>query len=122
MIIQLNPPIEVKTPLGKGWALLVIDYSININSIWVVSLNSNGQIKHFESNDIFVVENPMLGHKKNVMELPAKYKIGETVTVGETTGSIEHIRFTDSKVYYGVLVEVPSDLINPPADSGSEGE
>lgn len=61
MILQLSPPIQVHTPIGNGWALLIIDYSININTVWVVRLDADGQIKHFESNDIKVSGNPMLG-------------------------------------------------------------
>ena len=60
MIFQLNPPIEVETPLGKGWCLFLFDYGLNINSIWLVRLNGRGEVKHFESNDIFVIENQML--------------------------------------------------------------
>lgn len=60
MILQLNPPIEVTTPLGHGWALLIIDYNININSIWVVRLDDGGKVKHFDSNDITIPDNPML--------------------------------------------------------------
>ena len=56
-MLQLNPPIPVKTPLGDGWALIVIDYGPNFNTVWTVSLKENGQIKHFESNDIKVEKN-----------------------------------------------------------------
>lgn len=59
-IIQLNPQIEVNTPLGKGWAYLVVDYGLMIDSIWVVRLNGDGQIKHFDANDIKIIGNPML--------------------------------------------------------------
>ena len=64
MILQLNPPIEVITPLGKGWCLFLIDYSININSVWLVRIDNDGAVKHFESNDIKIVGNPMLGQEK----------------------------------------------------------
>lgn len=64
MILQLNPPIQVKTPLGNGLALFIIDYSININTVWVVRLDDNGTVKHLDSNDIFVRDNPMLGQNK----------------------------------------------------------
>jgi len=60
MMLQLNPPIEVETPLGHGWCLVVIDYGININTIWLVRLD-NGEVKHFDSNDIKISKNPMLG-------------------------------------------------------------
>ena len=52
MMLQLNPPIPVETPLGEGWAHLVIDYSLDFNSVWVVFLSDSGMIKHFDSNDL----------------------------------------------------------------------
>lgn len=63
-ILQLNPQIEVITPLGNGWAFFIIDYGLNINSIWVVRLDKEGIVKHVESNDIRIAANPMLGQKK----------------------------------------------------------
>lgn len=61
MITQLEPQIYVKTPLGFGWCYLIIDYGLNINTIWVVRLDASGWVKHFESNDIQIEGNPMLG-------------------------------------------------------------
>jgi hypothetical protein len=63
MILQLSPPIEVKTPLGYGWCIFIIDYSININTIWVVRLK-DGIVKHFDANDILVQGNEMLKQEK----------------------------------------------------------
>jgi hypothetical protein len=60
-LIQCNPQIEVLTPLGRGWTFFIIDYGLNINSIWVVRLNKTGEVKHIESNDIKIEGNPMLG-------------------------------------------------------------
>lgn len=57
MIIQLNPEIWVDTPLGRGLALLVIDYGLGHNTCWVVALQEDGQVKHFDSNDIKVIKN-----------------------------------------------------------------
>lgn len=51
MIHQLNPTIDVHTPLGDGEAIMVIDYGININTVWVVRLEK-GVIKHFYSDDV----------------------------------------------------------------------
>ncbi len=59
-ILQLNPHIKVQTPLGDGWAWFIIDYSIEINTIWVVRLDKLGNVKHFDSNDIIIDANPML--------------------------------------------------------------
>ena len=60
MILQLNPPIRVKTPLGFGWALLIFDYDININSVWGVRIDGKGDFKHFDSDTVQVEGNPML--------------------------------------------------------------
>lgn len=61
MMLQLNPPLWVMTPLGEGFALLVIDYGPYLNSIWVVHLFADGQLVHIESNDIRVMGNDMYG-------------------------------------------------------------
>lgn len=61
MILQLNPEIWVETPLGQGLALMVIDYGLGHNTCWVVSLKEDGQIKHFDSNDVKVLKNYTYG-------------------------------------------------------------
>lgn len=60
MILQLNPQIFVKTPLGKGYAFFIIDYAPWMNSCWIVRLNGTGKVKHFDSNDIQINGNPTL--------------------------------------------------------------
>jgi len=60
-MIQLNPPIPVRTPLGDGWAHIVIDYGPEFNTVWVVALHDMGTIKHFDSNDLRVDGNPTFG-------------------------------------------------------------
>lgn len=60
-IIQLNPQIQVHTPLGNGWCYLILDYDLQINTIWVVRLDSDGQVRHFDANDIKISGNPMMG-------------------------------------------------------------
>lgn len=56
-ILQLNPPIWVQTPLGEGWALMIIDYGVDWNTCWVVGLHKGGKVKHFDANDIRICEN-----------------------------------------------------------------
>jgi hypothetical protein len=56
-IAQLDPCIFVYTPMGRGRALLIIDYGMDINTCWVVHLIKSGQVKHFNSNDIRLQEN-----------------------------------------------------------------
>jgi hypothetical protein len=61
MIIQLNPAILVETPLGTGQALFVIDYGMHQNTCWVVALQKNGVVKHFDCNDIIIATNYTYG-------------------------------------------------------------
>ncbi len=61
MLLQLTPSIPVYTKLGKGRALLVIDYGMDHNSCWVVALDRTGIIKHLDSNDVVLQENETFG-------------------------------------------------------------
>lgn len=58
MIHRVQPPIHVKTPLGEGWTLFLIDYGHDWNTVWVVNLFESGKVKHFDANDIRVDGNP----------------------------------------------------------------
>lgn len=62
MILQLNPTISVYCKEhGDGEALFIIDYGVNVNTVWVVRFKG-GIIKHFYSDDIRVYDNPMNGN------------------------------------------------------------
>jgi len=60
MMLQLNPTIDVKTPLGDGEAFFIVDYGVNVNTVWVCRM-SGGEVKHFYSDDIRIYDNPMNG-------------------------------------------------------------
>jgi hypothetical protein len=57
MILQMNPSILVETPLGRGHALFIIDYGMHQNTCWVVALQKDGVVKHFDCNDIIIATN-----------------------------------------------------------------
>lgn len=61
MMLQLNPPIWVQTPLGEGDALVLIDYGPSLNTVWLVHLFDDGRAMHFDSSDIRVMGNLMYG-------------------------------------------------------------
>jgi hypothetical protein len=61
MILQLNPSIMVETPLGTGHAIFIIDYGMHQNTCWVVALQKDGVIKHFDCNDIILSTNYTYG-------------------------------------------------------------
>jgi hypothetical protein len=62
MILQLCPPIPVETPHGEGMAIMVLDYGLQWNTMWVVVLRSDRSIKHYDSNDIKLSKNFTIGY------------------------------------------------------------
>jgi hypothetical protein len=63
MILQLNPQINIHTPLGEAHAFFIIDYGPWVNSVWVARLCGSGEVKHFDTNDIRIEGNPTLDEK-----------------------------------------------------------
>lgn len=66
MITQLNPPIPVVTPDGKGMAHMVIDYGIEHDLIWVV-FQANGECWCWGNTEIRAQNNVTIG-RGNKME------------------------------------------------------
>lgn len=61
MITQLNPPIPVSTPKGKGLAHLVIDYGCEHHLIWVCFIDATGECWSFPNPEIRAHSNPTMG-------------------------------------------------------------
>lgn len=71
MMLQLNPTISVKTPKGDAEAIIIIDYGVNVNSVWLCRMKG-GKVLHFYSDDILMYDNPMNGNGWDVEdELPS---------------------------------------------------
>jgi len=60
MMLQLNPPLEVETPKGRGYAEILIDYGLESDLYFVCILN-NGEIWTFKNIDIRVTKNITAG-------------------------------------------------------------
>ena len=45
MLVQLNPPLHMETPKGKGWAHFCIDYGPEAHLMWVVFMDADGACK-----------------------------------------------------------------------------
>jgi hypothetical protein len=73
MIHEFNTPIPVHTPHGKGQAFLLIDYGLNVNTVWVVRLKG-GKVKHYDSNDVRIYDNPMNGNDYD-LKLPENWQL-----------------------------------------------
>lgn len=72
MIHEFATKIPVHTPHGEGQAILVIDYGLDVNTVWLVRL-AGGKIKHYYSEDIRVYDNPMNGSHYDV-DIPEGWK------------------------------------------------
>ena len=55
----------VETPLGTGMAIFIIDYGMHQNTCWIVALEKNGIIKHFDCNDVIMSTNYTYGVNLN---------------------------------------------------------
>ena len=60
-MLQLNPPLPVITPKGKGWAHIVIDYSQEHDLLWVVFVDETGECWTFPNRDVRNQGNVSLG-------------------------------------------------------------
>jgi hypothetical protein len=57
IIHEIKQVMWVTTPHGDGLALFLIDYGIHENTIWVVSLEEDGAVKHYNSEQIKLCKN-----------------------------------------------------------------
>jgi hypothetical protein len=61
MITQLNPPIPVRTPYGKGMAQMVIDYGVEHDLLWIVFQNDTGECWSWSNKNIRAQNNVTIG-------------------------------------------------------------
>lgn len=64
MITQLDPPIPLSTPKGKGMAWAVIDYGMEHNLMWVVAIDSTGEVWTFCNPEVRAQKNITIGRKQ----------------------------------------------------------
>jgi hypothetical protein len=63
-MMQLNPPLPVITPKGKGLAQILIDYGAEHDLIWVV-FQLNGECWCWRNQDIRADNNVTFGRGPN---------------------------------------------------------
>ena len=73
-MLQLNPPIPVNTPKGKGWAHILIDYSQEHDLLWVVFLDETGECWTLPNRDIRIQSNLSLGRREREKNLEQSHK------------------------------------------------
>lgn len=64
MILQLNPSMPVKTPLGAGMAIGWIDYGPEHDLIWIVIDNNTRECWCINNKDIRFGSNETYGRKR----------------------------------------------------------
>ena len=63
-LLQLDPPIPMRTPKGEGLATLVIDYGPDYDLLWTVIVTKGehaGEIWTYPNTQVRGVENASLG-------------------------------------------------------------
>lgn len=81
IMYQLPNPIDVSTPKGDGTAIIIIDYGIDVNTVWVVRF-PGGAVLHILSDDIRVYGNPMYGKGWDT-EIPDTWKPAQSLSRDE---------------------------------------
>lgn len=71
-LLELSEGWTVHTPLGKGTALIISTPAYLGNSVVYVKLE-NGEMKHFDSNDIRIYGSPTYGEDL-VPQIPVEWK------------------------------------------------
>lgn len=63
VILTLEPPIELDTPRGRGWAIIFRDYGHDIDDLWTVVINDTGEIWTFRNPEVRAVANVTFGRR-----------------------------------------------------------
>lgn len=64
MITQLNPPLQMSTPKGDGWAHFVIDYGPEAQLMWVVFMDADGACWTIPNPEVRMYANWTLGRRR----------------------------------------------------------
>ncbi len=70
MLLQLNPPLPLETPKGKGYAHIVIDYGPEMDLIWIVFIDASRECWAYSNREIRLQPNITLGRPNKL--LPAE--------------------------------------------------
>ena len=79
MLVQLNPPLHMETPKGKGWAHFCIDYGPETHLLWVVFMDADGACWTVPNPEIRLSPNWSMGrrpseHQPKEQEKAARFR------------------------------------------------
>ncbi len=60
-MLQLNPPIPLETPRGRGFAHLVLDYGQEFDLLWTVFIDATGESWTFRNPEVRLQPNATMG-------------------------------------------------------------
>jgi hypothetical protein len=84
-LLQLNPPIPMKTPRGEGLAVMVIDYGPDFDLWWTVILSKGdhaGEIWTYANPEVRGVTNITLGRPAVPTPTRAAADVSHVTTAG----------------------------------------
>jgi hypothetical protein len=64
-ILQLNPPIPIFCPKGKGIAYFLIDYDIDYDLMWTIAIDETGEFWTYKNPEVRAINNITLGRVLN---------------------------------------------------------
>lgn len=64
MLTQLNPPLHMETPKGRGLAHFVIDYGPESDLLWVIFMDADGACWTVPNPEIRLTYNWSMGRRK----------------------------------------------------------
>ena len=65
MILQIDPPLPLETPKGKGLAHFLIDYGVEYHLMWVVFMDESRECWTVPNPEVRIQSNWSLGRRKN---------------------------------------------------------
>jgi hypothetical protein len=70
MMLQLNPPIPLRTSRGKGVAHFVVDYGVDFDLYWVVFLDESGECWTLNNREVRAVDNITFHRRPTQRDIP----------------------------------------------------
>jgi len=65
MLLQLDPPIPLTTPRGKGYAHILLDYGQEFDLMWTVFIDATGECWTFANPEVRLQQpNPTMGRPR----------------------------------------------------------
>ena len=83
-MLQLNPPIPLDTPKGKGFAHFVIDYGQEFHLLFVTFIDATGECWTFQNPEIRLQQpNSSMGRPMPNAKQANKTTVGKKVSASE---------------------------------------